>query len=407
MKTSQKLHKPPSSNPFLNKSASGSALSDFILICLFTFVIFLLSAVLGISETFFDILGFHYQTDLLYIDDLIFPTLPAFCLSLVWYAWKRYKSIEQSDISLELFRRLIDQTADFIFVVDLQTSQILDVNEAVCSHLNYSKKTLLQKQIIDIDSTLDSLDKWKKYVKKIKKNKNRFTEETQKKQKGGGILLLEENIKIVKEAQNEYVIIFAKDISPRKQSSEKLLESYKHVGIVNRKVEVLSNLIKFKLRNYQKTIQHILTTALRFSQREYGIFYAYQKNRTFFLLDQRGFVEKSVSKIQKLNSQNSILVRKLLRTKKIVFENQQRENNLMIENKIISVLALPLLSHGKIIGMIILGSKEKKNIRDDALHFYDVFAVQASRMYARILEKNKVLTKNHEFLQSSRHDQSD
>jgi signal transduction protein with GAF and PtsI domain len=79
----------------------------------------------------------------------------------------------------------------------------------------------------------------------------------------------------------------------------------------------------------------------------------------------------------------------------------------MIENKIISVLALPLLSHGKIIGMIILGSKEKKNIRDDALHFYDVFAVQASRMYARILEKNKVLTKNHEFLQSSRHDQSD
>lgn len=375
----------PKKNPFSDQNASGTAVSDFIIVCLLSFLVFLLSITFKISRTLFEALGLHYHTHLFYIDDLIFPTFPILVFSLTWYAWRRYKSIQQSDISLELFQKLVDQSTDLIFVVDPQTSRILDVNEGVCRNLGYTRKTLLKKKIIEIEETLTTKKLWEGHIKEIRKNKNQLSIEGVKKRKDGTKFPVEINIRLIKEGDDEYIIAVARDITKRKQNTEKLLESYKHVGVINRKIEVLSNLIKFKVKNREKTIQYILSTALNFSRRDYGMFYAYEKD-SFVLLDQKGLLEKSVSKIKKLSPADCPVTKKLLETQKLVFEKRAKGRKWPLD-QVMSVLALPLMSHGKIIGMILLGSEKKDIASDYSLDFYDVFAVQISRMYARMLEK--------------------
>lgn len=57
---------------------------------------------------------------------------------------------ETREQELQLFRRLIDEVPECVFIIDPDTGAILDVNQTACDTLGYDRDELLQKHIWDI-----------------------------------------------------------------------------------------------------------------------------------------------------------------------------------------------------------------------------------------------------------------
>ena len=73
--------------------------------------------------------------------------IPSACWAWQWTS----PNERQSEESLRLFRKLIDQTNDAIEVVDPKTLRFLDVNDKSCRDLGYTRDELLSLKVPDID----------------------------------------------------------------------------------------------------------------------------------------------------------------------------------------------------------------------------------------------------------------
>ncbi|MBN0988673.1 EAL domain-containing protein [Amphritea pacifica] len=71
------------------------------------------------------------------------------------------------DSQLQLFRQLIDQSHDALFVIDAESSRILDINQATCDYLGYKREQLLKMSITDISDLSPDLSRWRKRLASI------------------------------------------------------------------------------------------------------------------------------------------------------------------------------------------------------------------------------------------------
>ncbi|WP_296060234.1 EAL domain-containing protein [uncultured Amphritea sp.] len=71
------------------------------------------------------------------------------------------------DSQLRLFRQLIDRSHDALFVVDADTSRIIDINQTSCDYLGYSREQLLQMSITDISDQAYDIQSWQKRISDI------------------------------------------------------------------------------------------------------------------------------------------------------------------------------------------------------------------------------------------------
>lgn len=385
------LQKKTSQKKFFSfeKIPGREAWSGLGVVLLFSALAFFVSVSMDISKVFFESLGFSYEKKF-YIDDLLFPTLPVFVIGISWYIYTMYKNRRESDISLSLFRKLINETHDLIFIVEPQTGRILDANQAVFRKLGYQKEELQKKTVLDIERTFPTQDSWEKHVKILRRRKKIgiLTEGVKKKKKGGS-LPVEVHAKMIQQGNQEYIIAIARDLTRRKQHTEKLLASYKHVGVINRKVELLSNLIKYKVKEKGKTVEYLLMAALSFSGEKYGLFYEYNSKKSQFqLLHSVGITREQEQDLQTITSKKWQFLSSLPR-KETLFKKKKDHDFTPLHPTLPlkAFLALPLISRGKTIGVIILGSDKNETIENHSLSFYDVLAVQSSRMFSHILEK--------------------
>jgi PAS domain S-box-containing protein len=65
---------------------------------------------------------------------------------------------------LELFRALLDESDESVFVTEAETARIEDVNETACRLLGYDREQLLSMRITDIQLELDGDDEWRDLV---------------------------------------------------------------------------------------------------------------------------------------------------------------------------------------------------------------------------------------------------
>lgn len=65
-------------------------------------------------------------------------------------------NLESREADLQLFRSLIDEANDSVFVLDPQTGDFLDVNQEAADSLGYDRRELLEKNVADVSSFADS-----------------------------------------------------------------------------------------------------------------------------------------------------------------------------------------------------------------------------------------------------------
>ncbi|MFH2046764.1 MAG: PAS domain S-box protein [Pseudomonadota bacterium] len=123
---------------------------------------------------------------------------------------------------LQLTQFIVDNAMDAAYWIDSDT-QFLYVNNSACKMLGYSREELLTKSISDIEQKYSKeilLSNWKEF-----KEKKFLVWESLHKRKDGSIFPVDIVINYIQFGDKEYICAFARDITERKQSEEKLIEA--------------------------------------------------------------------------------------------------------------------------------------------------------------------------------------
>jgi PAS domain S-box-containing protein len=129
---------------------------------------------------------------------------------------------KRAEESMNLFRKLIDQSSDAIEVIDPVTLRFIDCNESAHQRLGYSRDEFLSLTAFDVDpmltrDTLAQLDD-------LMKATGFATQESIHRRKNGTTFPVEISVKLVK-LERVYRLAVVRDITSRKQVEEALRES--------------------------------------------------------------------------------------------------------------------------------------------------------------------------------------
>lgn len=122
---------------------------------------------------------------------------------------------------LTLFRKMVDQSQDAFFVIDAESSRILELSQRACDLWGYSRAEMLQKNIIDLNPNYRGLSAWQQRVDIIKDGKTTLFETTHR-ISSGQILPLEISHQYINNEGRDYIIAVARDISRRKKYEQDL-----------------------------------------------------------------------------------------------------------------------------------------------------------------------------------------
>ncbi len=128
---------------------------------------------------------------------------------------------KKAEESLRLFKGLVNQSNDSIFIVNPETGIFLDVNNHTCSSLGYTREEMLTMGPQDIAEAIPDKFSWEAHVNEIKKRRHMVFEDRQKK-KDGTSLLVEVSVKYIEDEKGNYLGAIARDITERKKAEEKI-----------------------------------------------------------------------------------------------------------------------------------------------------------------------------------------
>jgi len=120
--------------------------------------------------------------------------------------------------SLKLFRALIDHSSDAIEVIDPATGRFLDINEAACQKMGYSREEMLSLSLLDIVDTGGRPFSMRSAVEKAQKESFRMIEGRHRR-KDGSTFPVEINVRYI-QLDRDYMVAVVRDITERKRAEE-------------------------------------------------------------------------------------------------------------------------------------------------------------------------------------------
>lgn len=314
---------------------------------------------------------------------------------------KKKRKKEEQDLiekTARIYQSITRDSMDGFWIVDMH-GRFLDVNDAYCRLIGYSRKELLKMNISDVEAGEKSKDIAKQLQEIKKAGEDRFL--TQHRKKNGQIIDLEASANYA-DYLGGLVFIFIRDVSERNKTeneltknrakSKKIIEiqltdSYKHLGLINRKISLLLELGKYpKSKKYrQEIMDHILNLAMNISNAPTGYLYGAKKRGKFDLLSYKGVKEEQKEKIKIITAQTVGLLRHLIKQKGLISGDIKRHEAglLALDNELEYFVTLPLSKGTALGGFIFLGFNKKKNVETQDLEFLDIFAMHASNALAK------------------------
>jgi PAS domain S-box-containing protein len=127
---------------------------------------------------------------------------------------------KQAEISLNLFRALVDQSSDGFEVIDPASGRFLDVNETTCRRLGYQRNELLSMSVPDVEAMALDFSSWSKHVGEVRRLGFK-TIEGRHRRKDGSTFPVEVNVRYV-QLDRDYLIAVVRDNTERKRAEESL-----------------------------------------------------------------------------------------------------------------------------------------------------------------------------------------
>lgn len=129
---------------------------------------------------------------------------------------------EKVELSLRLFRDLIDQSNDGVEVIDPETGRFIDVNETTCSRLGYCREKMLSMRVQDIASPALDDSSWRTTINQIRLSGHLSVEGTHRR-RDGSTFPVEINVRYIKLDQ-DYLIAAVRDVTERKRKDKEIQE---------------------------------------------------------------------------------------------------------------------------------------------------------------------------------------
>lgn len=147
---------------------------------------------------------------------------------------------KQNEEELQLFRTLLDESTDAIFVEDPDSGEILDTNATATRHLGYSQDELRGMTVTDIDTDLPTVEEYHAFVTELR-TEGELTFDGTHRRKDGSTFPVEVNASYV-EMDREYVIAISRDVTDRREYERRLEQQ-------NERLEAFANTVSHDLRN--------------------------------------------------------------------------------------------------------------------------------------------------------------
>ncbi|MEI7425750.1 MAG: GAF domain-containing protein [Candidatus Moraniibacteriota bacterium] len=172
-----------------------------------------------------------------------------------------------------------------------------------------------------------------------------------------------------------------RDRELKRRSEEQLIESYKHLGGVNRKISLLLDLERRNKKENKKEIaEYILDSAINLSQATVGVIYRLENNSSFHLLAHHGISDKQRKKAEKVYQRDSSILQDISKQKEMIrgLIANNHLGKLNFKNKLKYFVILPLGSKKSLTGILFLGFPDRKSMESQELEFLDIFSFHAS-----------------------------
>jgi PAS domain S-box-containing protein len=158
----------------------------------------------------------------------------------------RIAELKQTTDKLRLFRNLIEQSNDCIFVLEPKWGRFLDVNDRACESLRYSRKELLEMSIKDIEEFPEGFS-WQQQIEELKL-KGDIIIQGQYRRKDGTMFFVETSLKLVCQEGQDYIIAVARDITERKQAEERQARLVEELENANQELKDFAHIVSHDLK---------------------------------------------------------------------------------------------------------------------------------------------------------------
>ena len=204
----------------LGVGVMGLAISMLLIAVAVILVRRMMSPLRGLSETIARITEGHLEESA--------PVLPNDEVGALAQAFAgmqaELRERKQAEEDLLQFRRVMDESSDAIFLIELETGRYLDFNKIAHEFLGYSREELSQLTVMEIAQHIPNLEIWLERVELIRKSGS-LVFETVYKRKDSSMFPAEVSASLLTYEGKNIMVAVVRDVAERKQAEEALRES--------------------------------------------------------------------------------------------------------------------------------------------------------------------------------------
>ena len=131
---------------------------------------------------------------------------------------------KQAEEKLLQFRKVMDESNDAIFLIDLESGLYIDFNKSAHEFLGYSRQELAQLTVMDVARHLPNLDAWLERVHRVRESGSLIFETTYQR-RDRSFFPVEVSARLLEYGAKSIMVAVVRDASSRKQTEMALRES--------------------------------------------------------------------------------------------------------------------------------------------------------------------------------------
>lgn len=284
---------------------------------------------------------------------------------------KRIKSLVEKKLGEEGYREFFERASEAIWIHDYE-GIILDVNEAACRRFGYKKSELLnehlKKLIVPISDT-----KYEVYITKLKDG-TELVFESSNFTKNGDLIPVEVSARAIKYNGIDAILRFSRDISERKKREDEVKTRLNALNLHASKLDELSSVDEIAKCSFE-----IIENLLGFSDGAIGIIdgdllkFIYAKNVDHSKLPTFHLIGKGIT------------VRAIrIGVTQLVNDTRSDPDFQMGFGASLSELDVPILVHGKVVGVINLEESRINAFNDEHKTVLEILSRSIGSALSRI-----------------------
>lgn len=306
---------------------------------------------------------------------------------------KKFQAADGVRESERKYRELVENAASLIIRLNTK-GEVVFFNEFAEKFFGYRKEEIIGKKSVGtiIPETESSGRNMEVMLKDIIKNPEKYTKNENEniKKSGERVWVVWRNKALYnKQGKIEGILSVGNDITQRKAKEKELIESYQHMGIINRKISFLAELNQLTTmhRNRKKIIsERMLYPLVNFTAADIGVLFKHdeEKGKTFQVLASANGEDYASASLKAISKNTCKILQTLARSKSCLRESCDNSllGKLHFDKKLKYYMLLPFNWEGQLKAFIFLGFKEEKDFSNQDLEFFDVFSSYAASLLA-------------------------